>query len=205
MAEELQALLDKINEDGLKKTETERDALLSQARVEAAALIKDAKKKSADIIKTAKSEAELLAEKANQALRQASRDMLLGLRSELEKRVSGAVKVLLQENIDTAGWASLLSSVCTAYLKQDGNEDDLTVLVPEKQLDEIEKMVRQSLAKDLQAHCELAPSAKLSSGFRVEIKGSDVMYDFSDKALMGAIAEFVSPHIAAIITAKDEK
>ena len=43
MAEELQSLLEKIRNDGIKKAEAERDQIISQAQAEAAQIIKSSK------------------------------------------------------------------------------------------------------------------------------------------------------------------
>jgi regulator of protease activity HflC (stomatin/prohibitin superfamily) len=42
MAEELQSLLEKIQNDGIKKAEAERDEIIAQAQAEAAKIIKEA-------------------------------------------------------------------------------------------------------------------------------------------------------------------
>ena len=48
MAEELQSLLEKIRNDGIKKAEAERDQIISQAQAEAAQIIKAAEEKEED-------------------------------------------------------------------------------------------------------------------------------------------------------------
>jgi len=58
MADELQALLKKIDEEGLKKTEAKSAELLAQARLEADALLAQARAEGAELLEGARREAE---------------------------------------------------------------------------------------------------------------------------------------------------
>jgi len=58
MAEELQSLLEKINQDGIKKAEAQKAAIVAAAEAEAAEIIANAQKEAAKIISAAQQEAE---------------------------------------------------------------------------------------------------------------------------------------------------
>ena len=91
MSEELQSLLEKINSDGVMKANAQRDAIIAGAEAEAAAIIADARKKADEISKEAAAEAETLQKRAESAINQAARDVVLKLKAELESRISAAV------------------------------------------------------------------------------------------------------------------
>ena len=200
MADELQALLDKIDEEGLKKTAAKRAVMLSQAQTEAEGILDEAREQAEKIVSDARREAQLLEQNSEQALRQAARNVLLGLRSELEKRVCLAVENLLKDGLSAKDLAGIIGSLCSAYLKEHGEQDNLEVLLEPSQFAELENAVKASLAADLQKQCSLAPAKALSGGFKLVFKGSDVLYDFSDQALAEAIAAHLSPRIAGILT-----
>ncbi len=200
MADELQALLNKIDEEGLKKTEVKRAALLSQANKEAENILDEAREQAEKILADARREAQLLEQNSEQALRQAARDVLLGLRSEMEKRVRQAVENLLKDSLPGKDLAGIISSLCTSYLTGQGEQARLEVLLEPGQFAELEGAVKSSLAEDLRKRCSLAPAKNLSGGFKLVFKGSDVLYDFSDQALAEAIAAHLSPRIAGILT-----
>ena len=206
MADELQALLDRLSEQELKKVDTQRQDIIAQAKKEADDIIKEAKKKASQIVSDAEKESSLLAVQGEEALRQAARDVLLALRGELEKRVRKAALDVLKTTLgDSTQFATIISQVVSAYLTQSGDNADLQVLLPKAQLDELETAVKAALGDDLRQHCELAPSSSLSGGFKLVFKDNDVMYDFSDQALAEAVAAYVSPRLAAIITDKAAK
>ncbi|MFA6929235.1 MAG: hypothetical protein WCT05_02830 [Lentisphaeria bacterium] len=200
MADELQALLNKIDEEGLKKAEAKRAVLLSQAQKEVETILADAKEQAEKMITDARREAELLEQNSEQALRQAARDVLLGLRSELEKRVRQVTEGLLKNSLSVKDLAGIIASLCNAYLTQQGEQANLEVLLEPGQLAELETAVKAELAADLQKRCTLSPAKNISGGFKLVFKGSDVLYDFTDQALAEAIAAHLSPRIAGILT-----
>jgi V/A-type H+-transporting ATPase subunit E len=200
MADELQALLNKIDEEGLKKTEAKRASLLSEARKEADAIIEEGRQQAAKIVSEARREAQLLEQNSEQALRQAARNVLLSLRAELEKRVGQAAENLLHDSLSAKDLAGIIGNLCNSYLTGQGDQADLEVLLNAEQFAELDSLLKASLAADLQKHCNFAPGKNLSGGFKLVFKGQDVLYDFSDKALAEAITAHLSPKIAGILT-----
>lgn len=206
MANELQALLDRLSEQELKKVDAQRQDIIAQAKKEADDIIKDAKDKAGQIIGDAERESSLLAAKGEEALRQAARDVLLALRGEFEERVRKAARDVMKNTLrDNAQLAGIIGQVVSAYLTRSGDNADLRVLLPQAQLTELESAVKAALGEDLRQRCELAPASSLSSGFKLQFKDNDVTYDFSDQALAEAVAAYVNPRLAAIITDKADK
>ncbi|NMA43631.1 MAG: hypothetical protein GX946_09655 [Oligosphaeraceae bacterium] len=199
MADELQALLQKIDEEGLKKTEAKSARLLAQAEQEAEAIVEQARAQGTEIIEAARREAELLRQNSEQALRQAARNVLLDLRRALEERLRQAVESLVQASLPSDQLAKVIATLCTAYLSGDGKEDRLEILLPEPQYKELEAAVNAALAADLRQNCELSPSRAISGGFKLVFKGKDVLYDFTDKALAETMAAYLSPKITGIL------
>ena len=75
MAEELQNLLEKINQEGLKKAEARKNEIIAEAEEQASQIIAEAKNQAETIRKTAESDAAETVERANNAIRQAARDL----------------------------------------------------------------------------------------------------------------------------------
>jgi V/A-type H+-transporting ATPase subunit E len=193
-------LLKKIDEEGLKKTEAKSAELLAQARLEADALLAQARAEGAELLEGARREAELLRQNSEQALRQAARNVLLELRGVLEQRLRQAVESLMQASLPAEQLAQIIASLCTAYLAQGGKEDRLELLLPEQQYQELVGAVNAALAADLRQNCELSPSRSVTGGFKLLFKGSDVLYDFTDKALAETLTAHLSPKITGILS-----
>ena len=200
MADELQALLDRISEEEIKKAEAQCGKLLSDAKAEAAGIVEAAKAEAAAMKDAAKKESEMLVEKGKESLRQASRDLLISLRSELEKRVVRTVENLMTATMSGPALADLVAKVIVGFKKSDGTVDDLKILLNADEFATLESQVKAALADDLKKHCELAPLPGIAGGFKVVFKENGVVYDFTDKSLAESICGSVTPKLAAILS-----
>ena len=200
MADELQALLEKITDQELQKADAEKDRILAQAKDEAEATVCKAKEEAKAMVENAKKEAAILQQKGEEALRQASRDVLLSLRSELEKRVKQAAETFLNADMKPVAIADIIAKLVINFVKADGTSDDLQVLLNPSDIAMVEEVLKASLADNLRANCSLAPSNAVSGGFKLVFKESGVMYDFTDKALADTIAAGLGGKLASVIT-----
>ena len=100
MADDLQALLNKINEEGLKKAEQTKADIIAKAQAEAKGIIKKAQEEADDCRAKAQADSQILVQKGEEALRQAARDMMLSLRQQLQSRVKAAVLQLMDATLD---------------------------------------------------------------------------------------------------------
>jgi len=203
MADELQALLDRITTEGLKKAEDERRALLEKANGEAQRLLSEARAEAAAITAAAQREASLLNEKGEQALRQAARDVLLSLRAELEKRVVDIARTATGQALDAQAMAGLIAELVRRFAESGGRETRVEVLLNPAQADALGQALAASLGADLRSRVQLRPVPTLRAGFQIRASGADVAYDFSDEALAEAMASFLSPRLAAILAGGD--
>ena len=200
MADELQALLDKITEQELQKTEEEKAKILSQAQAEAKDTVRKAEETAKAIVEDAQRDAAILQQKGEEALRQASRDVLLSLRAELEKRVKQAAEALVNANMSPATIADIIAKLVVSFVKADGSSDDIKVLLNPEEISAVEEALKASLADNLRANCALAPSNAVSGGFKLVFKETGVMYDFTDKALAETVAAGLGGKLASVIT-----
>jgi vacuolar-type H+-ATPase subunit H len=202
MADELQALFDRINQDAIQRGESECAKLIAGGREEAARLVSEAKEEAARLLASARAEAETMKRKSEEALRQSGREIMLEVRAELERRVAGAVSSLLKEQLKGEELGAIIANLCAAYLAKSGSEESISVLISPAELESVTASVKARLAADLQQNVSLAPSRALAGGFQLSISGSDVRYDFSDEALTEALAAHLAPALGAVITRK---
>ena len=201
MADELQALLERLDRDGVQKGEEAKEKLIAQAQSEAKAILAEARTQASALTAQAEKECAMMRQKAEEALRQSGRQILLQVRQELQSRVQNAVNSLLKAELKPGAVAQIIAQLCENYLKNQGGVDDLAVLVPEAQLAELSEAVKAALAAELQQHVSLKPDKRLSGGFKLQFAGSVVVYDFTDEALAEAIASHLSPSLGAVLTA----
>ena len=203
MADDLQALLNKINEEGLKKAEQTKADIIAKAEADAKAIIKKAQEEADDCRAKAQADSQILVQKGEEALRQAARDMMLSLRQQLQSRVKTAVLQLMDATLDAQQMPCVIAQIVESYLQKDGNEDNLELLVNPQQLDVLSSAVKAKLADNLKERCEFSPAPTVANGFKLAFKDNDVLYDFTDQALADAVASYVGPRIAAALSDKN--
>ena len=155
MPEELQSLLEKIQEDGVKKADSEKEKILADAKSEAEKIIADAKKKAEGIVKKSEKESKRNEERAASTIRQASRDVVLSLNSELKERLETVVKECIGETMTPELMGKLILEMQKNFLTANkGAEPGIDLLINEKDLAEMEKLrlKQQYLLRDKFRH-----------------------------------------------------
>ena len=197
MAEDLQGLLDRIQNDGLRKAETEREKIIAQANEEAVKIITAAKEEAAALEKQAADNAAAIQERAKITIQQAARDIVIGLKAELLERLHRITKNSVESAMTPQLMAQLIATMAAAYAKESASGIEL--ILSQKDLDNLEQGLFASLNADLMGKCELSLGNDFSAGLKIGFKESDIFLDFSDEALADVICEFVGPKLAALI------
>lgn len=197
MAEDLQGLLDRIQNDGLQKAETEREKIIADAKAEAEKIIADAKEKADAMMKDAKAKADDDIKRGEITIRQAARDIIIALKGELQERLHRITKENVAEAMTPQLMAQLVAAMADAYAKE--SAEGLELILSRQELEALEYGLKASLREDLAAKSELSLGHDFSAGLKIGFKGSDVFLDFSDEALADVICEFVGPKLAAVL------
>lgn len=202
MAEDLQSLLAKIQEQGLDKANAERAAIIKKAEQDAADITAKAKAAADAMRRAAEEECASLTKRAESAVKQAARDIVLKLNVELKERLNA----ILQENTADAMTPELMGKIinemAAAYIKDGKQEAKLEVLVSPKSLEEMNAALRGSLKDSFAKQPALFADMELGGGLKVSVSGNDVFYDFSDDAITDIVAAYIGPRLAAIVKAE---
>ena len=129
MAEELQGLLNRIQEDGLQKSEAQKAKIIADAQAKASAVTAEAEAEAARIVKEAEASAKALESKSVEAIRQASRDIVIALKSELQERLREVVRSCIGEAMTPEVMAGLINEMSRAYANS--GADRIELLLPE--------------------------------------------------------------------------
>jgi vacuolar-type H+-ATPase subunit E/Vma4 len=198
MAEELQALLDRIQNEGVAKAEAESNRILDEAKSHAADILAKARAEEAEARKRAEEESRQFRERAEASVRQAARDVLL----EVETAVRDTLdRLLLAKVSGSFGDSSVRDAVRELLLRYARGADGGDVafsLSPE-----LCHAVRDSLLADLRQAAaqgvEVRPDDDLGAGFRVALQGGRVEYDFSARAIAEEMGRLLRPELARLV------
>ena len=194
---QLKELIDTINRDGVDKVRQQSETLLNQARTQADEIVAIARLQANELLANARQEQERLERSGRESLKQASRDLLLGVRKQIETIFSALLQektrdVLSNQEI-TAAIAAMISNWTPERLGK------IELLLPKKQFDPMAKALRSAMAGKIAAGIEIKASAELAHGFRVAEKNGHAYYDFSAESIAESLSLSLNPFMAGIM------
>jgi V/A-type H+-transporting ATPase subunit E len=132
-----------------------------------------------------------------ESLQQASRDLILKVRKQLEAVFSA----LLQEKAKGAlGEKEIVAAIAAMIANwTPERQDQIEVLVPREQFDSMARALRQALAFKIASGIEIKASAEVADGFRVAEKNGQAYYDFSAASIAENLSVSLNPLLAGII------
>ncbi|MBU1005978.1 MAG: hypothetical protein KKH08_00120 [Candidatus Omnitrophica bacterium] len=199
MSEKLKELLNKINEEGLKRAEEKARTIDAEARKNAETTLKDAKKEANKIIENARVEASKTKESVERALKQAARDLMLSLKDEIRKTLdkiiaADAAKALSPEDI-----AGILKDLIEGYAGKGGKVSDIKVLLNSADLEKLNKSFTAKLKESIKSGLELKPAQNINAGFSISFDKGKSFFDFTDEGLKEALSAYLNPEVQKIL------
>lgn len=195
---QLQELIDKIKKDGVAAAENSASERLAAAEKEAAKIISDAKEEADKIIRQAKDETVRMERASEDAIAQASRNLVLSFRKSVENEFSALVSAETAKVYDAKLLANLIPETVREWAKR-SDVSELSVLLSEKDLQELEMTLRAALKDEIAKGLTLKISTSLSGGFRIGVKDGAAYYDYSAEAVADLFAAYLNPRTAAIM------
>lgn len=204
MPEQLQALLNTIQEEGFRKADQEREKVLAEARAEAKQLVDTARDEAAKLVADAKQEAAAFDAKGRESLRQAARDTLLSLRTQLNDRMAQVVRSGAAETLDVKTMGEILTILVKGFAESGGKEARFEALVSEGQAKTLEQEMRRRLSKHMRDAVTVTPLPDIEAGFQLRMEGDQATYDFTDAALAEVLCRFLNPRLGELVVAASE-
>ena len=123
MSVQLKELIDKIKNEGVKEAEDKASAIIKQAEGDAKKIISDAKAEAKSILEKVDIEVTQIRSSSKQAIKQAARDTVLSLKTEIaeifNKILSSELPIISMPKTSTEkredGWNSSASYMGTGY------------------------------------------------------------------------------------------
>ena len=194
----VQELINKIKKDGIEAASQEAEKLKDEADAQAAQIIEAAKKEAADIIDKAKRDAQRTEKAGKAALEQASRNLVLVFKDEIQALLDSIVLEKLSASYNSDVLKTVIPEILKAWGMQ--GSDSLAVLLPEASLSKLKAFFHKSLAAQLKKGLELRSDENLSSGFRIAEKDGSAYYDFSVESVAEMLCAYLNPYLAEILT-----
>ncbi len=194
MNEMIQPLLERIHAEGLKKAESDREAILRQAREDAERLLASARADAEELKRGAAKEADALLSRGKASLEQAARDVLLRLRNEIARQVQAAARSAAAGPLSSADQvAALLKELVSA--RAQGSR--VTVEAGPELAGKLKELL-PSLLRDAGASGgELVLNPRTGAGFELRFGEGGECLDLGE----AAVADWLVSHLRADLAA----
>lgn len=195
---QLQELIDKIKKDGVAAADKSASEKLSQAQKEAEKIIANAKEEADKIIKAAKDETVRMEKASEDAIRQASRNLVLAFRDSITKELSAIVNAETEKAYSSELLSKLIPDTVKAWVSKT-DAADVSVLLAEKDLKDLEKSLTAALKSEIEKGLTLKADKSINSGFRIGVNNGAAFYDFSAEAVADLFCSYLNPRTAALM------
>ena len=194
---QLKELIDTIHRDGVDKVRQESEALLRQAKTQADEIVTVARAQADALLADARREQERLEHSGRESLMQASRDLLLKVRKQLEAVFSALLEEKTRETLAGKEITAAITAMITNWSPE--RQETFELLLPQSQFDSLASALRKALAGTIAAGIEIKASADLANGFRVCEKDGHAYYDFSAESIAESLALSLNPVMAEVV------
>jgi V/A-type H+-transporting ATPase subunit E len=197
MDAQLNELIAKIKSEGVKNAEEKGAAIIHQAQKKADEMLAAAEKKASALLAEAQAEARRFEQTGRESLQQASRDVLLTLKSRIIELFDA---VVLSETREALSSGTLGEAIVSLIKSWNPNElAGLELLLSAEDLSKLEKKLRAGLAAELKKGVEIKPSARVQAGFQIGEKNGAAYYNFTDQGIAEILSEYLNPKIAECV------
>jgi len=195
---QLQELIDQIKNDGVKAAESQSEAILASAKAEAEKIIADAKAEAEIIIANAQGENARIEKSAEDAIRQAGRNLLISFRESVTRELN----VILGENVSAVysseNLARIVINVVESWAKKE-DTDSIEVVLNSESLKEFEDTILAGLKEKMICGVTLKANDNFDGGFRIAVNDGGAYYDYSAEAVVDMLSNYLSPKITNLL------
>ncbi len=197
MADELQALLDRIKTEGIGKAEAESKTIIDNAKKEAQAIIAKANEEAAGLRKKAEEDANSFALRAEATARQAMRDVKLQLSDDLQKLVVAFLESEIKASLgDVASVKSWVNKAVETYLAKDGDSMEIEL---GGDAANVAASIKDELKAKAKTGIEITTSPAFPNGFTVRLDNGRVEQCFTEEAISSALERLLRPELAKLM------
>ncbi|MDR0501892.1 MAG: V-type ATP synthase subunit E [Treponema sp.] len=191
---QVQELIDKIKKDGIETASQEAHRMKSEAQAEARRIVETAKKEADDITLRGKQDAERSEKAAVAALEQASRNLVLAFKDEIQALLNKIVSEKVNASYNDDILKAILPDLIKSWAAK--GSDDLSIILAESELPKLQAFFNDKLAGELKGGIELKSTRRFSTGFHISNKEGSVYYDFSAEAVSQLLSTYLNSKLA---------
>jgi V/A-type H+-transporting ATPase subunit E len=208
------ALIDKLRNDGVAAGQADAEKLRADAKAEAAKILADAKREADAYQKKARSDSDSYRAAGEEALNTAMRDAVLTMKAGLTDRFREDVERLVTKEMAdpnllkqmilevvgrAAEGANLKGKVQVILPAKVATQEDIKQNADDIQSGKLTKYVLGLTAEMLREEVELHAADDAQDGIRVRAEDQGVVLDLTDKAVASLLMQHLQPRFRAVL------
>ena len=201
---QLQELVDKIKKDGVDAASAEADRIVQEAEGKAKSIVANAQREAESIVRGGKESAEREKKAAEDAIRQAARNLLISFRDGIEAQLSAIIRAETDKALDASALKAALPDVIKAWAAEKGDAG-LEVLLPANKLADVQSFLLSQLKGKVAGGIEISAGEGIEGGFRIAEKDGSAYYDFSAEAVADLFSSYLTPKVAELMKAASKE
>ena len=195
---QLQELIEQIKKDGVEAAESQAEAILTAAKDEAEKIISDAKSQAEKLVLDAKAENEKTVKSGEDALRQASRNLLISFRESVTKELNAILGESVSSVYSSDALAGIIVNLVEGF-KNNAGAEDITIVLNSDDLKKIEDTVLSGLKAKMLSGVTLKANDNFDGGFRIAVNNGGAYYDYSTEAVVDMMSNYLSPKVVKLL------
>lgn len=197
--DKIQKICDKLRHETLEPAEQEAQRILEEARKKADAIRAEAEFHAEQLLKQARGQIEQERNVFHSALQQAAKQMVEGLRQEIEHKLFNEElqNILEKQLADPKMIAELINGVVKA-IEKEGLATDLTAVIPRLiSPDDVNTLLIENVRKRLKG--KPLEIGAFAGGAQVKLHGKKMTIDLSDQAIKELLAQYIRKDFRKLI------
>lgn len=196
---QVQELIDKIKKDGIESAAVDASRVKAEAEAEARRIVEAARKEAEALMAKAKADAERAEKAGIAAVEQASRNLVLAFKAEIERLLATLVARETAAAYGDDALKTAVPEIVKAWAAK--GEDSLDLILPASSLAGVEAFFKDKLAAELKKGVVLKVERSLGAGFHIAAKDGSAYYDFSAAAVAELLSAYLNPRLAETLKA----
>ncbi|MBX3423224.1 MAG: hypothetical protein KF752_16830 [Pirellulaceae bacterium] len=208
----VQELINRLRDEGVASGQTEAERLLSEARVQSMELLDQAKAEAESILAKARAEADSIVTSGQQALKLASRDVILRLREACNDEFRDRIKRLVKHKLtDKQLLEKVILEIAAKSRPEAGKQvnlllspanvsaAELSAEVAKPKPGSLAEFVLGLSADVLREGLSFDVSSDPSPGVRIQIANDDVQLDLTDETITTLLMQYLVPRYRELL------
>ena len=195
---QLQELIEQIKKDGVEAAEAKAKEIIEAARADAKKIIDNAQTQANKIVADAKSESDRIVKSSEEAIRQAGRNLLISFRESVARELKALTEKSVVEVYSSEALTSIIIKIVENWASAP-DTDDITVMLNEKDLSELEALLLSSMKEKMLGGVTLKANNNFDGGFRISVNNGSAYYDYSTEAVVDMLSNYLSPKITELL------